>query len=120
LPFMPASARPAAWIWLAAKREGRDSIARDRALGNDIVGGNGSIFGDAGNDTIGGGFGNDHLFGGTGSDAMYGGLGDDNYYVDRFGDKVVEGFNDGIDTVHSKINYVLATDLENLTSMELL
>ncbi len=68
---------------------------------------------DDANHLIGNG-GNDSIDGGLGEDAMEGGAGDDSYVVDSAGDTVVEGAGGGRDKVYSAIDYVLATDLEDL------
>jgi len=69
----------------------------------------------AGNDTLIGGQGNDLLIGGTGADFMRGGKGNDTYVVDSSSDVVVENANEGVDTIQSRIDYVLGSNLENLT-----
>ena len=78
-------------------------------LNNILVGtiGNDDIFGLAGNDVLVGLAGNDLLNGGTGADVMVGGTGNDRYMVDNVGDIVVEGFNEGIDTIVSSISLSL-------------
>ena len=55
--------------------------------------------GGASADTLIGGGGNDTLNGGTGNDTLSGGTGNDTYYVDSATDTVLEGTNNGIDTV---------------------
>src|SRR5262245_17609431 len=72
------------------------------------------IDGLAGNDNITGGHGNDALDGGTGSDLLAGGAGNDAYFVDNFGDVVIENANDGVDTVNASIHYGLTPNVENL------
>ncbi|MBO1022362.1 calcium-binding protein [Methylobacterium sp. SD274] len=67
-----------------------------------------------GNDTITAGTGNDFLVGGAGDDTMIGGLGNDSYIVDSLGDTVVEGADEGTDTVLSSITYTLPDTIENL------
>jgi Ca2+-binding RTX toxin-like protein len=62
-----------------------------------------------------GGSGNDLLDGGTGGDVMVGGSGNDTYVVDNAGDVVVEGFNEGTDSVLSSVSYNPAWNVENLT-----
>jgi hypothetical protein len=47
-------------------------------------------------------------------DVMEGGQGDDIYYVNLVGDQVVEHANQGIDTVHSDVDYVLYDHVEHL------
>jgi trimeric autotransporter adhesin len=52
-----------------------------------------------------------------GADTMTGFNGNDTYYVDDFGDLVLEnlGLNTGIDTVFSFVTYTLEANVENLT-----
>ena len=76
--------------------------------------GHDDLYGGVGNDSIQGGDGNDELFGSSGNDTMAGGKGDDSYYVDSPGDEVNEQANEGIDTVHAIIDYVLDANVENL------
>ncbi|WP_342150811.1 hypothetical protein [Methylorubrum sp. SB2] len=52
--------------------------------------------------------GDDRLDGGTGIDRMEGGVGDDTYFVDQSRDVVVEGVDQGNDTVISTASYKLA------------
>lgn len=115
--------------------DGNDNIIAD-GLGNTIYGGAGNDVirardGTAsalagGNDTLDGGSGNDEMYGlggkdimvgGTGNDTMMGGADDDTYYVDSFGDVVVEssGSIEGVDLVVSSVTYTLASNVENLT-----
>ncbi len=102
--------------------------------GNDMLtGGIGDelMLGGIGNDTLKGLTGNDHLFGSAGDDwlyggfsldsgayvdSLYGGLEDDNYVIYHTNDKVIEYFDQGIDTVRSylNINYTLPANIENL------
>jgi Ca2+-binding RTX toxin-like protein len=58
--------------------------------------------------------GNDTLDGGLGKDTLVGSDGDDLYVVDNTGDKIIENLDEGIDSVQSKISYVLGNNLENL------
>jgi len=67
--------------------------------------------------------GDDIIDGRRGSDTMVGGKGDDTYFVDHHhkhehkhhrGDQVVEGVNEGHDTVYSKVSYTLPTNVEDL------
>lgn len=59
--------------------------------------------------------GDDNLDGRMGADTMVGGVGNDIYAIDNIDDVIVENLNEGIDTVQSKIDYVLGANLENLT-----
>jgi Ca2+-binding RTX toxin-like protein len=59
--------------------------------------------------------GDDELDGGDEADAMWGGTGNDHYYVDDAADVVTEYADEGIDTVHVRIDYyTLGDELENL------
>lgn len=75
---------------------------------------NNLLVGTSSNDRLSTGLGNDTLDGGLGNDSMYGGPGNDTYIVDTAGDSVIEGANDGVDTVFSAISYALGINLENL------
>ena len=87
------------------------------AAGNTLSGldGNDSLNGDKGNDTLTGGKNDDTLDGGAGSDTMSGGDGNDLYRIDVVGDKIDPGADAGIDTVESKITFILGAAQENLT-----
>ena len=50
----------------------------------------------------------DYIRGLGGADIMNGGLGDDFFSVDNAGDKVIEGRNQGYDTVYSTVTFSLA------------
>jgi VCBS repeat-containing protein len=67
------------------------------------------------NNIITGNSGANMLDGGAGADTMTGGAGNDAYIVDNAGDKTVEAFNAGIDTVFSSVSHTLASHVENLT-----
>ena len=89
--------------------------------GNDkLEGGSGNdrLNGDAGNDTLTDVAGNDILNGGLGDDTMTGGNGSDLYYVNSFGDYVIESnaalSTGGVDTVNSLIDYWLVDNVEKL------
>jgi Ca2+-binding RTX toxin-like protein len=58
--------------------------------------------------------GDNALNGNTGADRMEGLGGNDTYYVDNQNDRVVEGANDGLDTVRSTISYTLGAHAERL------
>ena len=61
------------------------------------------------------GNGNDVLDGGGDADMMTGGAGNDSYRVDNAKDKVIEGTDNGIDSVESTLDWILGNNLENLT-----
>ena len=61
-----------------------------------------------------GGDGNDWIDGGSGADEMTGGRGNDTFIVDDIGDRVIETWNAGVDTVRSAISYTLGANVENL------
>lgn len=67
-----------------------------------------------GDDTLLAGDGNDTLDGGAGADQLAGGAGDDLYLVVDAGDSVVELESQGVDSVYSSVNLVLADQVENL------
>ncbi|MCU0920789.1 MAG: calcium-binding protein [Burkholderiaceae bacterium] len=74
-----------------------------------------TLNGVAGNDTLVGNAGNDTLNGGLGADRMEGGPGNDVYAVDSASDVVVELAGEGTDRVSSTVNWVLGSEVENLT-----
>lgn len=76
--------------------------------GNDLLKGMG------GRDSLVGGDGNDTLNGGTLRDTLVGGDGNDLYLVDRTLEVVVEGENQGTDTVNSSVTFTLSENVENL------
>lgn len=85
--------------------------------------GDDSLVGGAGVDTLIGGFGDDTLNGGSGIDSLVGNVGNDTYIIDSASDIIVEGANQGIDTVSVAYgNYSIATkpNLENITLTGLL
>lgn len=88
------------------------SDQRDDSLVGGI--GNDGVFGKAGNDVLGGNAGNDQLDGGSGSDLLEGGSGDDLYVVDSTSDSVIEGLNQGFDTVQASISFTLGNNAEAL------
>lgn len=112
--------------------EGIDSIqsAIDYVLGDNLenlslnyglaVNGTGnaldnSLFGGMANNVLSGLAGDDTLDGSYGADTLIGGIGNDTYAIDSVGDVVIENAGEGIDTVRTTIDYVLADNLENLT-----
>lgn len=86
-------------------------------LANMLTGGVGHdvLDGGAGDDVLAGDSGDDQLNGGAGRDAMRGGGGNDRYRVDRADDLVVEGADEGIDTVIATATFALPDAVENLT-----
>ncbi|WP_058754133.1 glycosyl hydrolase [Sphingomonas endophytica] len=86
------------------------------ALANILTGNSrdNNLYGGAGSDKLYGGAGNDRLDGGAGADTLVGGTGNDTYIVDHVGDKVVEKFGEGVDTVRASVDYTLAANVENL------
>jgi Ca2+-binding RTX toxin-like protein len=76
--------------------------------------GDDELYGLDGDDILEGGDGDDLLDGGTGSDAMSGGVGNDVYFVDWYGDSVIEAANEGLDEVRTTLSdYTLAANVEN-------
>jgi len=89
---------------------------RGNSLDNVLTGNDGTNYlnGGAGSDTLIGGGGDDRLQGGFGDDSMVGGAGNDVYYVDSFGDMIVESADEGTDTVYASFDYTLGSELERL------
>ncbi len=58
-----------------------------------------------GDDTLNGGFGNDWMSGGTSNDV---------YFVDSTFDVIVEGADEGIDTVKASISYTILSEIEKV------
>lgn len=114
------------WQKIEVQAEGPGADRINGGNGADLLrgdGGNDLLSGDAGNDDISGGAGNDVLDGGDGRDIldggsdrdlMRGGDGDDLYFVDRAGDRVIEGRGQGVDRVVSSIDYRLGAQIEDL------
>jgi Ca2+-binding RTX toxin-like protein len=57
----------------------------------------------------------DYFIGGAGNDTMVGGAGNDTYEVDSLNDVLIDGANEGVDTIKSSITYTLSSNFENLT-----
>jgi len=72
------------------------------------------IKGTDGDDLVVAGDGADEIHAGAGNDWMYGGKGDDEYDVMDAGDRVYESPDEGVDTVHSWIDYTLPANVEKL------
>jgi len=104
-------------VWTPADVANQLYLREGTAGADALVGGIGDdrLYGYAGNDALSGVEGNDLLDGGTGADTMDGGLGNDTFVVDDSGDVVVEGAAAGADLVQASINYVLPTNVEQLT-----
>jgi Ca2+-binding RTX toxin-like protein len=79
-------------------------------IGNDL---NNVLTGNRSNNTLNGGSGNDSLNGGAGIDTLIGGVGDNIYFTDG-GDRIIEGLNEGTDTVYSSVSLMLRENIENL------
>ena len=95
--------------------DGNDSL--DGGIDSDVIdggSGNDTVLGGQRWDTLTGGTGDDVLDGGTENDRMTGNTGNDTYYVDHIGDRVIEAFGEGTDTVYSSIDFALNADVENL------
>jgi Ca2+-binding RTX toxin-like protein len=71
--------------------------------------------GGLGNDTLIGGPENDVLKGGQGIDRLEGRGGNDTYYVEDSRVVIIEGQNEGIDLVYTKVDYTLPANVENLS-----
>ncbi|WP_156347361.1 MULTISPECIES: beta strand repeat-containing protein [unclassified Sphingomonas] len=83
----------------------------------EVVGGDidNVITGNALDNILSGRGGDDRLNGGGGVDTLIGGTGDDIYVVDTATDSVVELADEGSDLVVSSVDYMLGTNVENLT-----
>ena len=76
---------------------------------------NNTIIGNALDNILDGAAGNDTLDGAGGSDILLGGFGDDTYLVNDTSALIIEGIDEGDDTVISTVDYALGADVENLT-----
>ena len=81
-----------------------------------------SLSANSGNDLLAGGAGNDTLSGGAGADTMYGGLGDDLYYVDNYGDRIVETPWEmdmaSYDTIYTYVSYAAPENVEVMIAVD--
>lgn len=106
-----------AWVDLINGAQGNDTL--DGGGGDDSItggAGNDHLSGGDGDDVLKGNSGNDTLDGGAGADHLAGGAGNDVYVVDA-GDTVVEGLNQGIDTVRTTAaTYTLNANVEHLVA----
>ena len=73
-----------------------------------------TITGNALDNVLDGADGNDILVGAGGSDILLGGFGDDTYIVNDTSALIIEGIDEGYDTVISNIDFALSSDVENL------
>ncbi len=86
--------------------------------GDDVLSGQGGsdyLLGGDGNDILMGNDRGDFLIGGAGIDTMYGGFGNDEYWIEDIGDNAIEFVDEGLDTIHSSIDWTLGRYFENLT-----
>ncbi|MCC7425489.1 MAG: calcium-binding protein [Alphaproteobacteria bacterium] len=90
-----------------------DSLGTAEADTISGLGGADELFGLGGDDVLDGGAGNDALDGGEGADELRGGLGDDTYVLNDGNDTVIEGADEGTDTVLSAVDYTLPDNVEN-------
>lgn len=76
--------------------------------------GDDSLAGLGGDDSLSGLEGADTLDGGSGADTLRGGPGDDLLLVDNTADRVIEALNQGQDTIHATVDFVLPAHVEAL------
>lgn len=81
--------------------------------GNDVLYGSVSR-GETGSDILYGDAGDDVFHAGVNPVEMHGGSGDDTYWIDRFGNTVVEAPGEGTDTVYAGVTFRLPDNVENL------
>ena len=86
---------------------GAASVGTGNALANTITG-------NALDNVLDGAAGNDTLNGAGGSDILLGGFGDDTYLVNDTSALIIEGIEEGYDTVISSVDYALGTGVERL------
>ena len=77
--------------------------------------GNNVLIGNSAANVLSGGVGNDTLNGNGGVDTLIGGVGDDTYVIAVSGATIVESAGEGVDTVQAAVNFVLGSNVENLT-----
>ncbi|CAK0742483.1 serralysin [Gammaproteobacteria bacterium] len=99
-----------------------DNLENITLVGDAAINGSGNTLGNVllGNDganTLQGFAGRDTLFGGGGNDQLVGGAGDDQYWVDSNTDTLVELSHEGTDSVFSSADWLLGSNLEDLTLM---
>ena len=87
--------------------DGEDNLV---LTGVDDINGTGNSL----NNHITGNVGANILDGAVGADTLEGGAGDDIYVVDDGNDVVVEGIDNGVDSINSRISYTLPDNVENL------
>ena len=87
------------------------TAGKDLMLGG---GGDDTLSGAGGDDRLEGGAGNDLLIGGDGSNVLLGGAGDDTYRITSTSDVIVEGANEGYDTVYAYNSFTLSDNVEEL------
>lgn len=75
---------------------------------------NDNLTGNTANNVLVGNAGNDTLAGWSGADTMLGGTGNDTFLVENAGDVVFEKASEGVDTVSSRLTYILPANTENL------
>ena len=114
----------------ADKADATDSVFGGFTGGTiaDLIDANGDVFqgleGDdaiesgGGIDTLYGGAGNDLLNGGAGSDELVGGIGDDSYEVDSLGDTIIEGTDEGTDSILAILTDYSSYSLASLPAVE--
>lgn len=74
-----------------------------------------SAIGNGLDNTIIGNRGNNRIDGREGADRLIGGIGNDIYFIDHIDDEVIELSDEGLDSIVSKVSYVLPENVERLT-----
>ena len=92
--------------------DGTGNALANRLAGNDAAN---HLAGGARHDLLEGWGGADTLDGGAGADTLVGGSGDDTYIVAGVTQSTVEEPDQGIDSVHSSIGWILGDHIEDLT-----